>query len=112
MNPKQTLMAAVLAGIAASLCCVAPLLLLSFGLGGAWLASLSAFEPVRPIFIILTLLFIGLSFRKLYLTNPTCETGKPCAEEDAIRKQRFIFWGVTILLMGLLSFPWIAPFFY
>lgn len=112
MNPKQTMIASVLAGIGASLCCVAPLVLLSFGLGGAWVANLAAFEPVRPIFIALTLLFIGLSFRKLYLTSPTCETGKPCAEEDIIRKQRFIFWGVTVPLIGLLTFPWIAPFFY
>lgn len=112
MNPKQTLMAAVLAGIGASLCCVAPLVLLSLGIGGAWIATLTAFEPLRPIFLGLAVLFIGLSFRKLYLTNASCKTGKPCAEEDMIRKQRFIFWGVTLPLIGLLAFPWIAPFFY
>ncbi|EIC31495.1 mercuric transporter MerT family protein [Methylomicrobium album] len=112
MNPKQTLMAAVFAGIGASLCCVAPLLLLSLGIGGAWVATLTAFEPLRPIFLGLAALFIGLSFRKLHLISPACETGKPCAEEDVIRKQRFIFWGVTLPLIGLLAFPWIAPFFY
>jgi mercuric ion transport protein len=112
MNPKQTLMAAVLAGIGASLCCVAPLLLLSLGIGGAWVATLTVFEPWRPIFLGLTVLFIGLSFRKLYLTTPACETGKPCTEEEVIRKQRFIFWSVTLPLIGLLAFPWIAPFFY
>jgi mercuric ion transport protein len=112
MNPKQTLIAAVLAGIGASLCCVAPLLLLSLGIGGAWVATLTAFEPWRPIFLGLAALFIGLSFRKLYLTHPICETGKPCAEEAVIRKQRFIFWSVTLPLIGLLAFPWIAPFFY
>ncbi len=112
MNPKQTLMAAVLAGIGASLCCVAPLLLLSLGIGGAWVATLTAFEPLRPIFLGFAALFIGLSFRKLYLTNPTCEIGKPCAEQEVIRKQRFIFWSVTIPLIGLLAFPWIASFFY
>ncbi len=112
MNPKQTLMAAVLAGIGASLCCVAPLLLLSLGIGGAWVATLTAFEPLRPLFLGLATLFISLSFRKLYLTTPACETGKRCADEDVIRKQRFIFWGVTIPLIGLLAFPWIAPFFY
>ena len=112
MNPKQTLMAAVLAGIGASLCCVAPLVLLSLGIGGAWVATLTVFEPLRPIFLGLAALFISLSFRKLYLTNPACETEKPCADEDVIRKQRLIFWGVIIPLIGLLAFPWIAPFFY
>lgn len=113
MTPKQTLIAGVLAGIGASLCCVGPLLLLSLGLGGAWAVNLTAFEPVRPLFMGLTLLFIGLSFHKLYLSKPACEPGKPCADNDGvIRKQRLIFWGVTIPLLGLLAFPWFAPLFY
>jgi mercuric ion transport protein len=112
MNPKQTLVAGVLAGIGASLCCVAPLVLLSLGIGGAWVANLTVLDPVRPLFIGLALLFIGLSFRQLYLTTQTCETDKPCANYEVIRKQRFIFWGVTIPLLGLLAFPWLAPLFY
>jgi len=112
MNSKQTLIASVLAGIGASLCCVAPLVLLSLGIGGAWVATLTAFESVRPVFMGLALLFIGLTFRKLYLTPQTCESGKPCADDEVIRKQRFIFWGVTIPLLGLLAFPWFAPLFY
>ncbi|MGR9053393.1 MAG: mercuric transporter MerT family protein [Gammaproteobacteria bacterium] len=112
MNSKQTLIAGVLAGIGASLCCVAPLVLLSLGIGGAWVASLTAFEPVRPVFLGLAALFIGLSFHKLYLTVPSCEAGKPCADEKVIRRQRLIFWGVTIPLLGLLAFPWFAPLFY
>jgi mercuric ion transport protein len=75
-------------------------------------ATLTAFEPWRPIFLWLAVLFIGLSFYKLYLIKPSCEAGKPCAEEEVIRKQRFIFWSVTIPLLGLLAFPWFAPLFY
>jgi mercuric ion transport protein len=111
MNPKQTMIISVLAGLGASLCCVAPLVLLSLGVGGAWVANLTAFEPVRPVFIGLTLLFIGLSYRKLYLTK-TCESDKACADDKVIRKQRLIFWSVAIPLLGLLGFPWFAPLFY
>ncbi len=112
MNSKQSLIASVLAGIGASLCCVAPLVLISLGIGGAWMSTLTTFEPVRPVFLGLAFLFIGLTFHKLYLTTPTCEPGKPCADDKFIRKQRFIFWGVTIPLLGLLAFPWFAPLFY
>jgi mercuric ion transport protein len=112
MNSKQTMIASVLAGVGASLCCVAPLVLLSLGIGGAWVSTLTAFEPVRPVFMGLALLFIGLTFRKLYLTTQICEPRKPCADDKVIRKQRFIFWGVTIPLLGLLAFPWFAPLFY
>lgn len=112
MNSKQTMIASVLAGIGASLCCVAPLVLLSFGVGGTWVANLTVFEPIRPVFMGLALLFIGLSFRKLYLTTKTCESGKPCADAEIISKQRLIFWSVTIPVLGLLAFPWFAPLFY
>ena len=53
MNYKQTMIAGVFTGIGASLCCVAPLLLISLGFGGAWLSTLTLFEPLRPIFIVL-----------------------------------------------------------
>jgi mercuric ion transport protein len=112
MNQKQAMIASVLAGIGASLCCAVPLVLLSLGLGGGWVANLTAFEPVRPVFLLLTLFFIGLAFRKLYLAPSICEPGKPCASDEVLRKQRFIFWGVTIPLLGLLVFPWVAPLFY
>ncbi len=111
MTPKLTIIASVLAGIGASLCCVAPLVLLSLGVGGVWVANLTALEPARPFFIVLALFFIGLSFRKLYLIK-TCDPDKPCADDEVIRKQRFIFWGVTIPVLGLLVFPWFAPLFY
>jgi len=112
MNSKQTLIASVLAGIGASLCCIAPLVLLSLGIGGAWIATLTAFEPVRPLFIGMALLFIGLTFRKLYLTPQACEPGKPCADDEVLSKQRFIFWSVTLPLLGLLAFPWFASLLY
>ena len=79
LNAKGSLVAGVLAGIGASLCCVVPLVLLAFGIGGAWIADLTALEPYRPIFIGLTLLFLGLAFRKLYLVPQVCAPGMPCA---------------------------------
>jgi mercuric ion transport protein len=112
MNQKQVLITGVLAGIGASLCCVVPLVLLSLGLGGAWVANLTAFAPMRPVFLLLTLFFVGLAFRKLYLIPQTCEPGKPCADDETIYRQRVIFWVVTIPLLGLLAFPWVAPMFY
>jgi mercuric ion transport protein len=112
MNQKQAMIASILTGIGASLCCVAPLVLLSLGLGGAWVANLTALEPVRPIFFLLTLFFVGMAFRKLYLNQQACESGKPCADDEIICKQRMIFWVVTVPVLGLLAFPWFAPFFY
>jgi mercuric ion transport protein len=112
MNDKHALIAGILSGIGASLCCVAPLVLLSLGLGGAWVANLAAFEPLRPLFLGLTLLFLALAFRALYLAPPSCQAGAACAEEKVRQRQRLIFWLVAIPLLGLVSFPWYAPLFY
>ena len=106
-----TSIAAVLAAIGASVCCVGPLLLLSIGISGAWISSLASFEPVRPVFIILTLVFIGLSYRKLYLIPNNCEEVESCASPDSQKKQKLTFWVSSILISLLLAFPSYAPFF-
>jgi len=112
LTGKGSLIAGALAAIGASICCVGPLVLLAFGIGGTWIGSLTAMEPYRPVFIGLTLLFLGLTFRKLYLVPRVCTPDTPCADPRTLTRQRFIFWIVTVLLLGLLAVPWIVPFFY
>ena len=112
LNVKGSLVAGVLAAIGASVCCVAPLVLLALGIGGAWIGSLTAFEPYRPLFIGLTLLFLGLGFRKLYLVPQTCAPGTACADPQIVNRQRLMFWSVAVLVLGLLAVPWFAPLFY
>lgn len=100
------LIAAGLAAIGGSLCCVAPLVLVTLGIGGAWVSSLTALEPYRPLFIGVTLLFLFLAFRKLYLAPKTCAPGDQCALPATQRNQRIVFWLVTVALLVLLSFPY------
>jgi MerT mercuric transport protein len=47
----KQLWVSVLAAVVGSLCCVAPLVLLTLGISGAWISRLTALEPYRPIFI-------------------------------------------------------------
>ena len=108
---KSSLVAGVLAAIGASVCCVGPLVLLMLGIGGAWIANLTALEPLRPWFIAATLLFLGLAFRRLYLLPQVCAPGAVCAEPIVFKRQRLIFWVVALALLALLSVPWLAPFF-
>ena len=96
---------AVLTAIAASVCCVVPLLLLSLGIGGAWMSNLTATSPFRPFFIILTLVFIGLGFRKLYLIPDDCDEGQVCSTTEVKQKQRLIFWLGSVFILLLLAFP-------
>lgn len=102
----------VVAGIGASVCCVGPLVLLALGISGAWIGNLTALEPYRPFFIGLTLLFLGLAFRRLYLVPEVCAPGTSCADPRVLRNQRLTFWLVAAGLLILLLVPWAVPLFY
>lgn len=108
---KGSLVASALAAVGASVCCVGPLVLLTLGIGGAWIANLTALEPLRPWFIAATLLFLGRAFWRLHLQPQVCEPGAACAEPIVLRRQRLIFWVVALALLALLSVPWLAPLF-
>lgn len=110
MNGKQTLIASILAAVGASACCVGPLVLLSLGIGGAWVSTLTQLEPLRPVFIGLTLLLLIMAWRKLHRA-PACMPGQVCADPKVARRQKFLFWLVSPLLLGLIASPWIIPYF-
>lgn len=110
-TPKMAMTAGALAAIGASICCVGPLALLGLGVSGAWIGSLTAFEPFRPVLIGLTLVFLALAFRKLYLAPQGCEPGTACASPAVLRRQRAIFWVIGAFLLALIAFPWVAPYF-
>jgi len=112
LTGKGPLIAGVLAAIGASVCCVGPLVLLALGISGAWIGSLTAMEPFRPFFVILTLVFLGLAFRRLYLVPRVCAPGTDCADPRVLKRQRITFWIVTTMLLVLLAVPWFAPLFY
>lgn len=112
LTGKGSLIAGVLAAIGASVCCVGPLVLLALGIGGTWVGNLTAMEPYRPYFIGLTLLFLALAFRKLYLVPQVCAPDTPCADPRTAKRRRLTFWVVSALLLVLLAIPWLAPLFY
>jgi len=112
MNAKQSLLASALAAIGASACCVLPLVLLTLGIGGAWVAQLTKLEPYRPIFVLITLIFLALAWRKLYRAPQACAADQPCADDRVIARQRVLFWIAVLPLSALLVFPWFAPYFY
>lgn len=112
MDSRQTLWAGALAAVGASLCCVGPLVLVTLGIGGAWISSLSKLEPLRPVFIVATLGLLAWAWHKLYRAPEVCEPGKVCADPKVRQRQRVIFWIVSVALVLLLSFPYYASLFY
>jgi mercuric ion transport protein len=105
----KQLWAGVSAAIIGSLCCVAPLVLLTLGISGAWISRLTALEPYRPIFVGVTVVLIGLAYRQLYIVPAQCAPGESCANPQLQHRQRQIFLVVVVGLAALIAFPWYAP---
>lgn len=108
-------LALVAAGIAAFLagaCCVAPLLLVTVGLGGAWLANFQVFEPYRPLFIGIAFAALVFAGWRSYRPAADCGPGDVCAVPGVRRRFRVGFWIVAALLLMMLGYPYLAPFLY
>lgn len=111
VSPNWSLGGAAAAAVGASVCCVGPLLLLALGVGGAWIGNLTAMEKFRPIWMAAALVFLGLAFVRAYRKpgEEACAPGTTCAA-DAGRRNKFLLWIVTALVLGLLALPYAIPY--
>lgn len=110
-SPRWALLASVAATIGASLCCVVPLVLVSVGISGAWLASLTALEPYRPLFAALALAALVFAGWRLYGPASRCEEGRICAEPRVLRRRRRLLWIAIAAIAPLLLFPYYITWF-
>jgi len=110
---NSTLIGGGLAALAASACCLGPLILVSLGIGGAWVSNLTMLEPYRPIFVGIALICMGLAYRKIYSTKPAenCLQDTLCANSQTNRSYRIIFWSVSVLVLIALLYPYFVTFF-
>lgn len=108
---KKLIGAGLLTAIAASLCCITPVLALVAGTSGL-ASTFSWLEPFRPYFIGLTILVLGFAwYQKL---KPKKQIDCNCETEE---KPKFIqskmFLGiVTAFAIVMLAFPYYSSIFY
>lgn len=106
----------IVSAFIASICCVGPLVFALLGLGGAGL--LVKFEPYRPYFIAVTFALLGTGFyftyRKPKTAVATTAEGAECGcpAPRANRAGKIMLWVATVLVVGFLSFPYLAPYLF
>ena len=101
-----------LAAILASTCCLGPLLLVSLGLSGAWIGTLTALEPYRPLFIGGALIALFFAGRRIFRPAKRCEPGEVCAAPRTRRIYKIVFGLVSVLVLIALVFPYAVKLFY
>ncbi|MFX3658410.1 MAG: mercuric ion transporter MerT [bacterium] len=109
---RGALLAGGLAAILASTCCLGPLVLVSLGIGGAWIGNLTALEPYRPVFIGVALVAMFFAYRRIFRPAQACEPGEVCAVPQVRTTYKVIFWTVAALVVVALAFPYVLPLFY
>ena len=106
-----TIVGSIIAALAASSCCVIPLVLFTLGVSGAWIANLTALAPYQPLFVALTLAFLAWGFWMVYRKPKiVCAEGY-CAGPISDRIAKTGLWVATVLIAIALAFPYVAPLF-
>jgi mercuric ion transport protein len=101
----------IFTAIAASLCCITPILALIAGTSGL-ASTFSWLEPFRPYFIGLTILVLGFAwYQKL---KPKKQIDCNCDTEEKPKSiQSKMFLGiVTVFAIVMLAFPYYSSIFY
>jgi mercuric ion transport protein len=109
---QQRLMAAgsLVGALAASSCCILPLVLFSLGVSGAWIGNFTRLAPYQPYFIAVTVGCLGYGYWLVYRsTKLACADGDACARP---LPNRFVKAGLilaSLLAVAALGFDFLAP---
>ncbi len=109
---RQRLVAAggILGAIAASSCCIIPLILFSLGIGGAWIGNLTALAPYKSIFVTGTAGVLGYGFYLVYWKpRRACASGAACTRPIPSRFVQIALWVATLLVITAFAFDYVAP---
>ena len=100
----------ILGALAASSCCILPLVLFSLGIGGVWIGNLTALAPYQPIFVAITLGFLGYGYWLVYRKpKAACAEDSACARPLPHRAVKLALWFATAIVAAAIAFPYIAP---
>ncbi|MCA1556295.1 MAG: cation transporter [Acidobacteria bacterium] len=98
---------AVVAAIAASLCCVGPLVFAALGLGAFGAAT--AFESARPYLLGAAVLLLAFGFYRAYFRrDAACAPGEACAVKPANRAGRVGLWIGAVAVLAFALSPYYA----
>jgi mercuric ion transport protein len=99
----------VLGALAASSCCIVPLVLFAFGIGGAWIGNLTSLGPYQPILIGATLPLLAAGYYLVYRKpRAACAEGEACARPLPRRSVKLALWAATVLVASAMALPYLV----
>jgi mercuric ion transport protein len=97
---------AILGALAASTCCALPLLLVSVGISGAWIGTLTRLAPYQPVFVGLAAVCIAGGFWPIYgRDRPVC-ANQDCGMPVPRWATKTALWLGTAIVLVAASAEW------
>src|SRR5215831_15434442 len=112
---QQRLMAAggLVGALAASSCCILPLVLFSLGVSGAWIGNLTQLAPYQPFFIAATIACLGYGYWLVYRSSKVaCAGGEACAWPLSNWLVQLGLIVATVLVVVAIGFDLLAPWLF
>ena len=109
---RQGLAAAggLLGALAASSCCILPLVLFGLGVSGAWIGNFTRLAAYQPYFLAATLACLGYGYWLVYRSSTlVCADGEACARPLPNRVVKTSLIVATMLVVAALGLGFIAP---
>ncbi len=108
---RAAVVGSIVSGVAASVCCIAPLAFAAAGVSGAALAH--RFEPLRPYFLLLTYALLGGAFYWTYRPGvPECGPGQSCERPATNHLGKVMLWLALAVVVATTTFPWYAQYLF
>ncbi|WP_066759393.1 mercuric transport protein MerTP [Crocinitomix algicola] len=117
METKKTsnklIITGVITALAASLCCITPVLALIAGVSGAT-STFSWLEPARPYFIGATILVLGFAWYQKLKPRKVNEADCDCEEDEkpSFWQSKKFLGIVTVFAVLMLAFPYYSGIFF
>ena len=106
---RLAMIGGLVGALAASSCCILPLVLVLLGVSGVWIGSLTALSVYQPYFVVFTLGCLGAGYYLVYRRpSVACGTGK-CRTILPNRLVKIGLWSATLLIFSALLFAWLGP---
>src|SRR5258708_18308345 len=102
---KLTAVGSVIAAIAASICCIGPLVAVTLGV--ASLAAASGLQKWRPLFLGVTFVLLGVAWYLTYRKPKAqgCAEGTACAATPGAERGQVVLWGAAAPAGALAALP-------
>src|SRR5574340_1731145 len=94
----------LLGALAASSCCVLPLLFFSLGISGAWIANLTALASYQPYFLTVAAGLVGYGYWLVHRSRTVSCANDNCGNQISNRLVRLGLVASTVILIAVIGF--------